>query len=67
MKAVVKDFIKNNLRHSPAQIYRMMHREEGLSEYTNAVSESQVRYVWQTLPHKSGGGMMTLLYPKRNA
>jgi len=49
VKAIVKDLISKNVKHSPAQIYRMMLSEEELEEHRVDVSEAQVRYVWHNL------------------
>lgn len=37
------------MKHSPAQIYRMMLSEQELEEHRVDVSEAQVRYVWHIL------------------
>ncbi len=46
---MVREFIKGNVRHSPAQIYQMMLREEGLEEHITDVTVPQVRYFWHNL------------------
>jgi len=46
---IVREFIKGNVRHSPAQIYQMMLREEGLEEHITDVTVPQVRYFWHNL------------------
>lgn len=49
MKPVVREYIADNLKLSPAVLHKNITSDENLREFSANLTESQVRYVWHNL------------------